>query len=80
MQPYAVTVSGTDAVAAYRVEYMVGITPIIEYRYRWRMGNVVAGVIVTARVTTIREEPTTLSERAKAIAERQVVRIYRLAQ
>jgi hypothetical protein len=79
VQPYAVTVSGTDTVVAYRVEYLIGLVPVVEYRYRWHMGNVVAGVIITARIAKVGEEPTGLQEQAQAIAERQVARIYRMA-
>jgi hypothetical protein len=79
VQPYAVTMSGTDTVIAYRVEYLIGLVPVVEYRYRWHMGNVVAGVIITARTAKVGEEPAGLQEQAQAIAERQVARIYRMA-
>lgn len=70
-------VQNATASDAYRVTYTLVGVPVYEYRYRFRLGNVVASLTVSAAGTQAgaSEEPPSLAEDARALAQRQIDRI-----
>ncbi len=71
VQPETVSVPGADAVAAFRVRYAIGGTPLLEYRYRLRVGNALVNLIVTAT----EGEEANVREQALGLVQKQVERI-----
>gem|GEM_PF-3123197 len=74
-EPCSPTIDGTDKVLAFRVHYILNGAHVFEYRFRFRVGNAVGNLIVSALATAEGEEPATLIDRAQSIAERQVSRL-----
>jgi hypothetical protein len=85
-EPFAGSVRQADAAEAYRVTYRVAEMPIYEYRQRFRLGNVVASVVVSSLGETPAGaapaaglgsggEPEQLLEAAQALTQKQIDRI-----
>ena len=75
VQPYAVQLRGTDEVIGFRVQYAIGSTCVIDYRYRFVVDNALANVIVTARAAGTGEASATFREQARAIVEQQIAHL-----
>jgi hypothetical protein len=69
-QPFEGAVQGADASEAYRVTYRLMERPIFEYGHRFRMGNVLAYVVVAAVGDP--DEPEHLLEDARDLVQRQI--------
>jgi hypothetical protein len=68
-------VEGADGSAAFRVDYVLQGTRVIEYRYRMLVGNAVANLIIMARAGREGAEPTGFEAVAEKIAKAQVDRL-----
>jgi hypothetical protein len=75
VQPYPVQVVGTDRVKAVRVDYKVGPMAVVDYRYRFVVGNAVVNLIATARNVGEGLDASSLVEQAQVVVERQVERL-----
>jgi hypothetical protein len=75
VQPYPVQVVGTDRAKAVRVDYEVGPTAVVDYRYRFVVGNAVVNLIATARSVGEGLDASSLGEQAQVVVERQVERL-----
>ena len=75
--PFESVVEGADASEAYRVTYQLMGRNIYEYGHRFRLGNVLAYVVVAAIGTP--EEPEHLLEDARDLVQRQIDRIAEAA-
>lgn len=76
-EPFAGVVQGADAAEALRVTYQLSGQSIYEYGHRFRLGNVLAYVIVTAMGDP--GEPEHLLEDTRDLVQRQVDRITEAA-
>jgi hypothetical protein len=63
-----------DEATAFRARYVMGAIQVHEYRYRFRVANVVGNLIIAAR-GGVGTEPVGLPEQALAIAAKQVGRL-----
>lgn len=77
VQPFDGAVQGADASEAYRVTYRLMERPIFEYGHRFRMGNVLAYVVVAAIGDP--DEPEHLLEDARDLVQRQIDHISETA-
>jgi hypothetical protein len=75
VQPLPVQVMGTDRVKAVRVDYKIGSMVVVDYRYRFVVGNAVVNFIATARNAGEGPEAAALSEQVQAVVEQQVERL-----
>ena len=72
--PLSVRLEGAQDVLAYRVEYAIGPTFLVDYRYRLLVDNSVTNLIVSA-LTGSGKEPASLQGTAEDLARRQLERI-----
>lgn len=75
--PFEGVVQGADASEAYRVSYQLLDQNVFEYGHRFRLGNVLAHVVVTAIGDP--DEPEQLLEATRDLVQRQVDRIVEAA-
>jgi hypothetical protein len=75
VQPYPVRLAGTDQAKTVRVEYTIGPMVLVDYRYRFVMGNAVVNLIATARGVGQGRDTSSVAEQAQGLAERQVERL-----
>lgn len=73
-------VQGADQVLAYEVRYIVDPTPLLDERYRVRVGNVVANLIVSARADAGGQVPPEFRSAAAQLLEKQVQRLNKARQ
>jgi|GEM_PF-5715061 len=66
---------GVDEALLFRVEYLLQGVHVIEYRYRLRIANAVANVLISGRAGRGGTEPEGLADQARRIAERQAIRL-----
>ena len=76
-EPFAGAAQGADASEAYRVTYRLMGQPIYEYGHRFRVGNVLAYVVVAAIGDP--EEPPYLLQDARDLVQRQIDHIIAAA-
>ena len=76
-EPFAGVAQGADASEAYRVTYRLMGQPIFEYGHRFRVGNVLAYVVVAAIGDP--EEPQNLLRDARDLVQRQIDHIIETA-
>lgn len=69
-EPFVGAVQGADASDAYRVTYRLMGQPIFEYGHRFRVGNVLAYVVVAAIGAP--DEPQNLLQDARDLVQRQI--------
>lgn len=69
-EPFVGAVQGADASDAYRVTYRLMGQPIFEYGHRFRVGNVLAYVVVAAIGAP--DEPQNLLQDARDLIQRQI--------
>jgi hypothetical protein len=75
--PFEGVVQGADASEAYRVTYQLMDQNIYQYGHRFRLGNVLAYVVVAAIGNP--DEPEHLLEDARNLVQRQIDRIAEAA-
>lgn len=76
-ESFAGAAQGADASEAYRVSYRLMEKPVFEYGHRFRVGNVLAYVVVAAIGNP--DEPQQLLEDARDLVQRQIDRIAEAA-
>lgn len=76
-EPFVGAAQGADASEAYRVTYRLMGQPIFEYGHRFRVGNVLAYVVVAAIGDP--EEPQYLLQDARDLVQRQIDHIIEAA-
>jgi hypothetical protein len=69
-EPFDGAVQGADSAEAYRVTYRLMGQPIFEYGHRFRVGNVLAYVVVAAIGGP--DEPQNLLPDARNLVQRQI--------
>lgn len=68
-------IEGADEALAFRMGYRLQGVDVIEYRYRLRLANAVAGLIVSGRAGAQGQEPAELASQARTVARRQLSRL-----
>jgi hypothetical protein len=76
-EEYAGATVGADQAEAHRVTYRLMNRTVYEYAHRFRLGNVLVGIVVSAAGNP--EEPVLLLRDANAIVQRQIDRIVAAA-
>lgn len=72
---HPVQLEAVSEAVAFRAHYEIGPLALIDYRYRFVIGNAVANVVVTAPAGEGGHDPTGFAEQAQEIAAEQASRL-----